>query len=185
MYTFFYFNNSNKGFLHTLESLPKYLILNLSFLSLGAIFIGYFTKDFFIGPNFANLEDIEFLPYYIKLIPILIVSLGTIFSLIYIPFYKFNYLLTIFNRRFFFDSIYNYILSYPVLLFSYTFTFKTIDRGFLEFFGPVGFFRFFFYFPNHYSLTNQSISNLNYLFIYLFLSFLSLLVFIISFFSIT
>jgi NADH-ubiquinone oxidoreductase chain 5 len=42
------------------------------------------------------------------------------------------------NRKWFFDRIYNEWLAQPALWFGYTITFKTLDKGGLEFFGPAG-----------------------------------------------
>jgi NADH-ubiquinone oxidoreductase chain 5 len=43
-----------------------------------------------------------------------------------------------FNKKWFFDKIYNEFISQLLFTFSYTTTYKTIDRGIIEVFGPMG-----------------------------------------------
>jgi hypothetical protein len=43
-----------------------------------------------------------------------------------------------FNKKWFFDKIYNEYISQYFFTISYTITYKTIDRGIIEVFGPMG-----------------------------------------------
>jgi NADH-ubiquinone oxidoreductase chain 5 len=43
-----------------------------------------------------------------------------------------------FNKKWFFDKIYNEYVSQYFFTVSYTITYKTIDRGIIEIFGPMG-----------------------------------------------
>ena len=47
-------------------------------------------------------------------------------------------LYTFFNRKLFFDKIYNEYVSQNILDFGYHFTYKSIDRGLIESLGPFG-----------------------------------------------
>jgi hypothetical protein len=47
-------------------------------------------------------------------------------------FYKFL------NKKWFFDKVYNVYVGYPLLKVGYNVTFKLIDKGLIELFGPYG-----------------------------------------------
>lgn len=140
------------------------MCISLFVLSLGSIFIGYFTKDMFIGlgTNFWNTAIFnlsnnivslngEFLPYHIKLLPLYFSFLGSFFIIYnnYLflnnNFFKislsFKWLYTFLIKKWYFDIIYNKFIILPVLSLGF-FTFKEIDRGFIEIIGPLGFVRF-------------------------------------------
>lgn len=42
------------------------------------------------------------------------------------------------ERNFFFDSLYNNFIVKPLLVYGYFVAFKAFDKGWLEFFGPIG-----------------------------------------------
>lgn len=131
----------------------------LCFLS---IFVGFLTKDFFIGfgtdfwgsalfinANNYFLSDIEFLDLRFKILPLIITLLGASCSfLIYKYLTKnyfiikknptFNALYHFFNKKWYFDRIYNEFVTQRVLDSSYHFFYKTIDRGLIEKCGPFG-----------------------------------------------
>ncbi len=183
--SFFFHNNSNPSLFFSSYSEIPFSFLPLFFLLLfGSISIGYLSFDFFAGPGFSPFAlDSELFPghHIVHLIPIFIipfVSLSFILfsrSSFFSPFNPFYlYFITFFNRRAFFDPIFNYLLAYPTLLSSY-YIFKSVDRGFFELLGPVGLFRSFFFFYSKFNLNNQNISNVNYLFLYFFLSLLFIL----------
>lgn len=189
--SFFSSPNSSKSlFFSTYYEIPSFFYPLFFILSFGSIFIGFLSSDFFIGPGISPFAlDPELYPghSFVKFIPLFIIFF-VFFSFFFfssssfflsfpslLPFFSF------FNRRAFFDPIFNYLFAYPTFLSSYS-TFKFLDRGFLEFFGPLGLFRSFFYFYNHFNLSNQFISNINYLFFYFFFSlFSSLFFFFLSF----
>ena len=125
-----------------------------------SIFIGFFSKDLFIGfgtnfwgssifilPQNYSLVDIEFLSIKFKLIPLILSVLG-LFLAYYIYCYKldnifyfkqtfiFKLLYNFFNRKWFFDKLYNSFFGQKVLFLGFNFTYKDIDRGIIEQFGP-------------------------------------------------
>ena len=137
-------------------------IFVLTFLILCSIGVGYLTKDLIIGfgtnfwlnvifilPQNYFLLDIEFIPLFIKLIPLFLTLSGIFFSC-YIYFFHLEFLYSIkqhssykhiyffFNRKWYFDKIYFFLIGLPLLNFSYLYTYKDIDRGLLENFGPFG-----------------------------------------------
>lgn len=183
-YSLFYNNNN----IHPEFPLSKLNILIFGILILGSIFFGYISKEL-LG-TILLVSDNEFFPYYIKLIPLFGSFLGIFLAFIIInPWNKaVGYILTIMNRRFFFDSLINYFFAFKSLNFGYLYTFKFLDRGFFELFGPLGLLRLLYSLPLFYSkygekkehvqisvtklLENENQSNL---FIYLFFTFLSLI----------
>lgn len=133
-------------------------------LIFGSVFIGYLLRDAFIGfgtdlwgsglyVNFLTSEvDSEYLPVMIKLLPLFFTLLGTAFSLIvYVYIYKhifsaltdyYYFRLTrafyaFFNKRWFFDVIYNNFLIKGSLDFGYFISFKLLDRGLIDYAGPL------------------------------------------------
>ena len=169
-----------------LMRIPLYL------LAFGSIFVGYVFKDMVIGLGtffwqnsiFFSLNnsifiDAEFLPVYIKIIPVIFSIFGMIFSLIlYINYMNLIYkiqkfqfiqiIYTFLNQKWFFDQVYFFFITLPILNFGYKITFKNIDRGFIELIGPLGLVRFFNY-------LSFRINNLHsgYIFHYVFITFLS------------
>ena len=139
----------------------SFIFYVLSFLGFLSIFIGFVFKDLFIGlgtdfwaNSIFNLyinSDIlyaEFLDYYCKLIPLFFSIGGLCFSL-FIYFIAYNYTIFVVNNNFFryiyffltkkwyFDLLYNNIFVFNLLSSFYLLTFKVIDRGLIEFFGPL------------------------------------------------
>jgi NADH-ubiquinone oxidoreductase chain 5 len=136
--------------------------LPLFFLSILSILIGFLSRDLFIGfgtdfwaasifvlPDNYLLCDIEFLDIFFKLLPLFITILGSIFSFFLYSYnlsffyqikktslYKFGF--NFFNRKWYFDKMYNQFISKNSLYLSYFHTYKYIDRGLIENFGPSG-----------------------------------------------
>ena len=86
-----------------------------------------------------------------------------------------------FNKKWYFDRIYNEIITQKFLDISYVHTYKNIDRGILEIFGPSGII-------NIIQANTKSIISLQsgYISHYLFMFFISILfifLFIFSFFT--
>jgi NADH-ubiquinone oxidoreductase chain 5 len=96
-----------------------------------------------------NRIDSEFITHLYKILPVILSLLGVISSfLLYLfgskilvkikisklgkKFYNF------FNKKWFFDKIYNEYISQYFFTISYTVTYKIIDRGIIEIFGPMG-----------------------------------------------
>nr|YP_010241706.1 NADH dehydrogenase subunit 5 [Rhizosolenia setigera]QTI82394.1 NADH dehydrogenase subunit 5 [Rhizosolenia setigera]WAQ69957.1 NADH dehydrogenase subunit 5 [Rhizosolenia setigera]WAQ69993.1 NADH dehydrogenase subunit 5 [Rhizosolenia setigera]WAQ70029.1 NADH dehydrogenase subunit 5 [Rhizosolenia setigera]WAQ70065.1 NADH dehydrogenase subunit 5 [Rhizosolenia setigera] len=138
------------------------IIFALGCLSIPSIFAGYFTKDMIIGlgsdywgnsifilPENMNLIDAEFIDYLYKILPVCLSMLGLISAYILYTFfidllfifkrsYYIKYLFTFLNKKWFFDKVYNEYITQPLLLFSYSTSYKLIDRGIIEIFGPMG-----------------------------------------------
>lgn len=157
-------NGSRENLLNAHEpGLP--MSLPLGILCVLSICIGYFTKDLFIGlgtsfwngvifilpENYID-SDIEFIPVWVKYIPLIASLSGASFAyLLYAKdsfkrqyFYlKLNSQLTrdvytFFNRKWFFDRLYNQIVGQTTFDLGYNLAYKNIDRGILEQFGPFG-----------------------------------------------
>jgi len=144
------------------------MTLPLFILSIFSVTIGFLTKDLFIGigSDFLNqsifilysnysLTDIEFINIFYKLLPLFFTCLGSFLSyflyayrinfffllktnLIFIQFYTF------FNKKWFFDRIYNQFVVQSVFFSANDYSYKLIDRGFLEVFFAQGIENFFF-----------------------------------------
>lgn len=91
----------------------------------------------------------EFIPYYIKLVPVFFSIMGAlsalgmyifgIKNLIFLKYIKVGRLMYFFfNKKWYFDKIYNEFFTLNILSFGHHITFKLIDRGIFEFFGPSG-----------------------------------------------
>jgi len=113
-----------------------------------------FGSDFWGNAIFTNSEnmnriDSEFITQIYKILPVILSLLGATSSfLLYLfgseilvqlkmsGFGKKIY--SFFNKKWFFDKIYNEFISQLFFTISYTITYKTIDRGIIEVFGPMG-----------------------------------------------
>ena len=138
------------------------MLLPLGILAIPSIFIGYLSKDLFIGlgtnfwgaslfqnPFSFQLIDAEFLPQIYKLTPLFFSFSGALIAYIV---YTFNqetlYLWKIskkgklfysfLNRKWYIDRLYNEFISQQLLKIGFDFTYKAIDRGIIESFGPFG-----------------------------------------------
>lgn len=139
-----------------------YMLIPLFILAFGSIFIGYITKDMFIGvgtdfwgnaiyiaQNNLNIIDAEFIPVGIKLLPVMFSLLGASLAvLIYTLFAKqvVNFKLSLvgqniygfLSKKWYFDKVYNEYIVQKLLDFGYNVSFKTLDRGLIEVIGPYG-----------------------------------------------
>jgi NADH-ubiquinone oxidoreductase chain 5 len=127
-----------------------------------SIFVGFLSKDLFIGfgthfwgsaifvaPQNYLLSDIEFLEIGYKILPLIVTLLGA-FSSFFLYRYQlldylsvkksktFKYFYNFFNKKWYFDKLYNTFIGQKVLDSSYNYFYKTIDRGLLERAGPSG-----------------------------------------------
>nr|YP_009515586.1 NADH dehydrogenase subunit 5 [Sirodotia delicatula]AVK39589.1 NADH dehydrogenase subunit 5 [Sirodotia delicatula] len=159
-----FLNNSNVprptlSFVHE----PSWLMtLPLMVLAFGSIFIGYLTKDLFVGlgsdfwgssififPYKAySLEaewlttSIKWLPFFISISGIICASLLNILDLTFYSNFQYNKFLAVLaflsNKKWYWDKIYNDLFVRSLMRFGYQISFKNIDRGFLELTGPWG-----------------------------------------------
>lgn len=175
------------------------MALPLFLLSFGSIFIGYLSRDMFVGlgtdfwgnalftlPTNQFILEAEFLESHIKLIPLVFsfsgLGLGlffylkrfeTLFALKSTSQGRFLY--TFLNRKWFFDKVYNDFVSQGLLHLSYKYTYQNLDRGFFEFLGPKGISKqLYFYFKK---LSRSTLSFVYHYFIIMFV-FLAIILFI-------
>lgn len=138
------------------------ICIALGILALPSIFSGFYTKDMFVGlgtdfwgpsifvkPENMNQIDSEFIDQKYKLLPLVLSFSGVISSfLLYNNFNKTLYrvstskigrkVYSFFNKKWFFDKVYNELLGQALFEFGFFVTSKQIDKGLLEFMGPKG-----------------------------------------------
>lgn len=160
--TFLIDTNAFKKVILNAHDAPLPMAIPLIILGFGSIFIGYYTKDMFIGlgthfwgnsifilPENMILIDAEFLPIYIKLLPVIFSISGALLAYTWYT-YEFDWLYSIkmtnvgqnlytfLNRKWFFDKVYNEFIAQRLLYFGYHISYKYIDRGLIELLGPYG-----------------------------------------------
>ena len=203
-FTFLSESNSSRGVIKNVHDSSVRMSLPLIVLSLGSIFIGYLSKDMFIGLGSGFwgqslggsqgyeqelILHAEFLPAWVKLTPVIFSLLAGLFGyFLYesnLKYYTYlggtnrHFLRSIysfFNQKWYFDQIYNTWVTRKVLDFSYNTSFKLLDRGLIEFIGPTGVVRTLGKYTGLFS-TLQSGYLFNYVFIVM-LSIFSLLFFL-------
>ena len=199
--------NSFKNIIRNAHDVPLGMGIPLGLLAFGSIFIGYLSKDMFVGlgssfwnnslyiyPANSQIIDAEFLPTFFKLLPV-ILSFTGLFSAFFLYFFQFKlfyklkisnfglYFYNFLNRKWYFDKIYYEFLNQYILKIGYHFTYKMIDKGLIEICGPYGLVSFFLFLSRKISLLQTG-----YIFHYSLLIFLSTIflinmLFIIYFFS--
>ena len=167
--TFINKTNAYRYSIQHIHDLPKIMGYPLFILVFGSIFVGYLMKDMLIGvgtnfwgnslfvlPENLVIFDAEFLPVTIKLIPVIFSLSGAFLSyLIYvvlsadfiysIKMSKFGIIFyNFFNRKWFFDKVYNEFINQYVMKMGYHISYKLIDRGVIENLGPFGISNFFY-----------------------------------------
>ena len=146
---------------------PIIMLCVLVPLAILSIFIGFFSREFFVGlgtdffsssvlqlPTHLSQDSSEFLPLSIKSLPLIFAfGGGTLSFLLHFFFFRavlafqlgklgfFFYRLL--NGRWFIDPIQNSLVAFPSLRFGYNVAFKLIDRGAIEIFGPTGLYKLF------------------------------------------
>lgn len=171
--TFYSFRLLHASFLGTSKSPRVYIskaheitnkmLLALCFLSANSIFLGYATKDIFIGLGenlvFGNLSTLgfekncllggEFLPFYVKIIPFIgfIVAVAGVFTLygkvaatgyFFDSAEKYKTVYRFLTYKWYFDVVYNLVINQPILEGAYRVIFALVDKGVLEVVGPTG-----------------------------------------------
>ena len=154
--------NAYKNIIKNAHDVPFEMGLPLGLLALGSIFIGYLSKDMFVGlgsqfwnnsiyinPINNQMIDAEFLPIFFKILPVVFSFLG-LFGGFYLYFFKFKFLYNLkiskyglyfynfLNRKWYFDKIYYEFINQYILQIGYNFTYKMIDKGLIEMCGPYG-----------------------------------------------
>jgi NADH-ubiquinone oxidoreductase chain 5 len=154
-------NGNKKNILNAHEGTIR-MTLPLFLLAICSIFIGYISKEMFIGfgTNFWGtaifikpinylMTDIEFLGIQYKLLPLLVTILG-IFSAYFLYVFKISeyydikksnlskVIFNFFNKKWYFDRIYNEFIVQKALSSGYHYFYQSIDRGIIEQIGPSG-----------------------------------------------
>jgi NADH-ubiquinone oxidoreductase chain 5 len=141
---------------------PLGMALPLFILAIPSIFIGYLTKDMIIGlgtdfwqgsiymqPKNFTMIDAENIPIVPKLLPVVLSFFGAFSSYFFYTYaskslYQLKTsplglkLYTFFNRKWFFDKVYNEVVGQFFLYAAYHWTYKQVDRGLIESMGPYG-----------------------------------------------
>jgi NADH-ubiquinone oxidoreductase chain 5 len=134
----------------------------LGILAIPSIFIGFYCKDMFVGwgsclwgnsifnhPQAINNIDSEFIPHFYKLLPTIFSLCSLIFAFLMYTNCKFflfkiklnhfgKKLYNFLNKKWFFDKIYNEYFGQFFFRFSYSISYKLVDRGIIEILGPTG-----------------------------------------------
>jgi NADH-ubiquinone oxidoreductase chain 5 len=138
------------------------IFIALCCLTIPSIFVGFFTKDIFVGvgsdffgtsiynnPKMSYVFDAEFVQFFFKILP-LILSISGIISAFFLYNFQNNLLFsfkistsgrklyTFLNKKWFFDKLYNEFLGQFFFKFGYNVSYKCIDRGMFEIIGPTG-----------------------------------------------
>ena len=142
---------------------PNAITFALGVLAVPSIFIGFYTKDMIVGlgSDFfgtaiyiplsnVNIFDAEFsVSLFYKHLPVMLSLFGATLSFILYNFqFKLIYSLktsflgkkiyNFFNRKWFFDKIYNAYFGQFFFKFGYSVSYKFVDRGIFELLGPTG-----------------------------------------------
>ena len=160
--TFLTYPNGYKSVICSAYDSSYQICIALAVLSIPSMFIGFYSKDMIIGlgtdfwgnsifvlPENMNRIDAEFIPHHFKILPVALSLFGAFSSYILYLFYQ-NFLLKLkmsflgkklynfLNKKWFFDRVYNQYFSQFFFKFSYDISYKSIDRGIVEIFGPFG-----------------------------------------------
>jgi NADH-ubiquinone oxidoreductase chain 5 len=139
-----------------------FICITLGILAIPSILIGFYAKDMLVGlgsdfwgtsiytaPQNMNRLDAEFVIPFFKLLPLILSSFGLFAAFTLYNFQNkilfklkvssigqkiYNFL----NKKWFFDKLYNEQLGQFLFNFSYATSYKIVDRGIFEIFGPHG-----------------------------------------------
>ena len=138
------------------------ICIALAVLSVPSVLIGFYTKDMIIGlgtdfwgnslfvlPENMNMIDAEFIPHSFKILPVVLSMAGATTSFLLYTFsskllfqFKISFIgkkiYNFLNKKWFFDKVYNEYVSQFFFKFGYNVSYKIIDRGIFEIFGPMG-----------------------------------------------
>jgi len=160
--TFLSSPNGYKSVLSAAYDSSYQICISLAILSIPSVFIGFYSKDMIIGlgtdfwgnaiyvlPENMNMIDAEFIDHSFKVLPVILSILGATTSFLLYTFSSkllfqlkisffgkkvYNFL----NKKWFFDKVYNEYVSQFFFAFGYNISYKIIDRGIFEIFGPMG-----------------------------------------------
>ena len=158
--TFFGSTNAYKQVINKAHDAPSLIAIPLFVLSILSIFVGYFFRDMAVGLgsdfwenalalSYSNnyLMDAEFLPFIVKLLPLICAGLGVLLatyiynwltkylnSLIFKDFFRNIYVFL--NKKWFMDKLYSEIIYQKVLFLSYNPFYAVFDKGIFNVLGP-------------------------------------------------
>lgn len=165
--TFIQYPSSYRSYLDHCHDAPTIMYIPLLLLSLLSTFAGFFFKDIVLSPgsgfwsnstsfwlNNSVFWDAHLLNPVLKLMPLFFSLAGCLLSFYIYNFSVFtsslvgklsilNSFYSFFNRKWYFDNVYNEFVMNNVIKFGYSVFVKTIDKGVLEFLGPLGLSSFF------------------------------------------
>ena len=164
--TFLVNNNAHKTNVQLTHDAPLLLALPLCILAIGSLFVGYLGKDMMIGiasdfwgsaiftlPQHLIMLESEYISQLKKMLPFFLTLAGALLAWgVNMHFKEASYAVKVtswgrnlyyfFNKRWFFDLVYNAI-GKSALQFGYAVTFKALDKGSFEMIGPFGISRTF------------------------------------------
>ena len=145
-------NSSRYSVAHAHDA-PFVMAFPLLVLAFGSIFVGYLAKDMMVGigtdfwenaiftRNVLMVES-EFIPASVKLIPVIFSLAGAGLAMVIYSLDKFQFsgrkVYTLLSKKWYFDNVYNEFIAKNAMSFGYDVSFKVIDRGIIELFGPYG-----------------------------------------------
>ncbi len=153
-YVFLSENNINKQVLLNFHSENIVTLIPLTVLAFFSLFSGFFFKDLFLGlgsnffdfsifvlPENFSIDKAEFLPSYIKILPLIASLLGwgiinPYFFDLFIK-YKLPNFYSLFRNEWFFNSFYNTSLN-KLYSFGFSNIYLFMDSGLLQALGPRG-----------------------------------------------
>ncbi len=165
--TFMQYPSSYRSYIDGCHEAPVIMYLPLLLLSFLSIFSGFFFKDIVLssGSGFWSnatafwlsnsiFWDAHSLAPTLKLMPLFFSLFGCLASFFVYRFSVFTPSLlrggsvlgpvySFFNRKWYFDNVYNDFLLHGTIKFGYVVFVKSVDKGLLEFIGPLGLVRFF------------------------------------------
>ena len=153
-------NRSSQEIINKAHESPLSMTIPLFFLSLGALFSGYFFVDFFIShdllklwgdsiytlPSNHILEEIHYSPYWVKKLPLIMMLSGFIFAIIFYLIFKslpsltarkFSFIYKFFLNKWYFDELYDIIFVKPLKKIG-LFLWLVFDKRIIDGFGPDG-----------------------------------------------
>lgn len=160
--TFLSSPNGYKSIITSAYDSSYQICISLAILSIPSVLIGFYTKDMFIGlgtdfwgnsifvlPKNMNMIDAEFINHTFKLLPVILSILGATTSFLLYTFsskvlfqFKISFIgkkiYNFLNKKWFFDKVYNEYIGQFFFKFGYNISYKIIDRGIFEIFGPMG-----------------------------------------------
>lgn len=165
--TFMQYPSSYRSYLDHCHDSPLIMYVPLLILSLLSIFSGFIFKDMILSPAsgfWSNATtfwlsnsifwDAHLLAPGLKLMPLIFSFSGCFISFLVYKFSIFtftlvgsssilNHFYSFFNRKWYFDNVYNEFVMHKTIKAGYNLFVKSIDKGFLEFLGPLGLVYFF------------------------------------------